>query len=284
MGKRIFLNRVLNSLGAAALPGTQWIIVDDSRAGDGAAEEIAKKASKFPNLRPILVASAQRHRARAMNAGLAAADGEFVHILDDDDTVAAEFYSQMIAALEKSPETAAVAARSSMVEETIDAAAGAAAELRRTAHFPEIKSISISMMLVQQVTPTCSLLFRSRPMRETGPFCEDFEVCEDYEFLLRFILRNDIQLLDKHLCAFHVRAGTGKGEYSNSESSWNHAEADGKLRNALLRRSLNNPADQLGYLMLLGDLARGAVKVDRATELLRKSPLWRSVYRLLRKH
>lgn len=284
MGQRLFLTRVLTSLAAAAPPDTQWVVVNDSGQSDDVVAEIIEQASNIPHLRPLLVHSAQRHRAKAMNAGLAAAEGDFIHILDDDDTVEAEFYAATITALNSRPETSAIAVRSCMVEETISADSVVARELRRTAHFPELKSIAISMMLVQQMTPMCSLLFRSRAIKETGPFCEDFEVCEDYEFILRFLLRHDIGLIDRLLCAFHTRIVFTDEAHANSESSWNHAEVDARFRNALLRRSLSDPSDRLGFLMLLGDLARGAVKLERATVLLRRYRLWNGFYRVFRKH
>lgn len=282
MGEPLFLSRVFGSLCAAAPQDTQWIVVDDSGNADPIIGGIMDKASQTPNLRPLLVRSAQRHRAKAMNAGLAAATGGYIHILDDDDTIDAEFYTAAAAALEDQPRAAAAAVRAQMVEETIDRHKTALTERRRTAHFPEIQAIAISTMLVQQVTPPCSILFRSKEMHDTGLFSEEFEVCEDYEFLLRFLLRNDIILVDRVLCAFHTRPGLTSGAHANSESSWNHAEADAKFRNALLRRSLSDPSDRLGHMMLMGDLARGAAKIDRATLLLRRSRLWRSLYRLFR--
>ena len=282
MGEPLFLTRAFESLCAAAPQGTQWIVVDDTGNADAFIGGIVDKASQKPNIRPLLVRSAQRHRAKAMNAGLAAATGDYIHILDDDDTIDAGFYTAAVAALEARPHAAAAAVRAHMVEETIDPQGTTVTERRRTAHFPEIQAIAISTMLAQQLTPPCSIIFRSRQMRDTGPFSEEFEVCEDYEFLLRFLLRYDIMLVDRVLCAFHTRPGLTSGAHANSESSWNHAEADTRFRNALLRRSLSDPTDKLGHMMLLGDLTRGAAKLDRATLLLRRSKLWRNLYRLFR--
>ena len=41
-----------------------------------------------------LVVSGTRHRAKAANAGLAAATGALIHFLDDDDTVAPSLLSE----------------------------------------------------------------------------------------------------------------------------------------------------------------------------------------------
>jgi hypothetical protein len=138
-------------------------------------------------------------------------------------------------------------------------------------------------MLVQQVTPPCSLLFRREAMRGIGLFAEDLPVCEDHEFLLRFLLRHDIGLIDKRLAFFHTRSPDSGERYLNSDSSRRHVAVDTAFRNAMLRRSLGNPADRLGLLLLLGDLARGATKIDRATVLLRDNAMISRLYRWLRR-
>lgn len=282
MGNRVFLERVLASLGRAALANTQWVLVDDAGDSDAALTQVLSAARDYPGLRPVRVRSGARHRAKALNAGLAVVGGRFVHVLDDDDTVDADFYAAVAEEFERAPGTAAVAVRATMVEETIDAG-GTIREIRRTPHFPEIQAIPISTMLNQQVVPLCSVVFRAEAMRDVGPFAPDLPVCEDHEFLLRFLLRYDIALLDRLLMAFHVRPEGGDPRFANSDSSRRHAAVDAAFRNALLRRSLADPSDPLGMLLLWGDLTRGAAKFDRATRLLGKNRIWSAFYRLVRR-
>ena len=282
LGKAPFLKRVLASLAAAAPEGTEWLIVDDGAENEQVLAEIVEQAKAFSNLAPVLVHSGSRHRAKAMNAGLAAATGGLIHILDDDDTISPGFYSECSKVLEDHPECNAVAVRCEMVEEIIELPSAALREVRRTPHFPEIEAISIATMLVQQVTPTCSLLFRAGAMHGIGLFNVQLPVCEDYEFLLRFLLEHDITLIDKRLATFHTRSAGSAEAFRNSEASVKHAQVDATFRNALLRRSVRDPEDKLGMLLLMGDLARGATKIDRATVFLRKNRLWSWIYSLVR--
>ena len=281
IGTEIFLRRALGSLSAAAPSGTEWIVVDDGAPEPGLIDAIIANAKADGHLRPILVQRRSRHRAKAMNAGLEAATGDAIHILDDDDTIHPAFYDEALTALGRSPHHHAVAVRCEKVEERIGND-HVIREIRRTPHFPEISALGIATMLVQQVTPPCSLLFRREAMRGVGPFAEHLAVCEDYEFLLRFLLRHDIVLIDKQLASFHTRTPDSCDRYGNSDSSRRHADVDAAFRNYMLRRSLQNRDDPLGLLLLIGDLARGATKIDRATSLLRGNATASRFYRWLR--
>lgn len=268
MGERLFLRRALACVTAAAPVGAEWIIVDDSGDADAAVSDIAEAAAKA-GLSMKAVKSGQRHRSKALNAGVAAARGTYLHIFDDDDTIRPGFYRTMMARLEAKPAFGAVAARSEAVAEATDAN-GHLKETRRRPQFPELQAVTLAMMAVQQWTPPVSLLFRRSAMEATGHFDESLPVCEDYDFLLRFLLIHDIALIDEVLCAVHARAPDSGGSMRNSEATLNHPEVDGAFRNAMLRRSLKDPTDQIGLLLLQGELARGSLKIERAATMLRR--------------
>lgn len=265
MGHSPFLSRVCNSLLAAQHGKMQWVLVDD--AGDATAPiaTVAQKA-RAAGITVTEVRSATRHRGKALAAGIAATTGEFVHILDDDDTVEETFYVEMKGNLSARPSIGALASRCWRVDE--DATANDFKEIRRRKHYPEIRAISLAGMAVQQTTPTCSLLFRRHAMMATGSIRSDLEVCEDYEFLLRFLLLYDIGLLDRPLSSFHVRQLTA-GITGNSAASTVHAESDAFFRNAMLRESLNDPSKPLGFLLAFGEMTRGASKFDRLAGWIR---------------
>jgi glycosyltransferase involved in cell wall biosynthesis len=271
MGRPAFLRRVGAALGAAAPAGLEWIVVDDSGEPGTGRDEASAAAARW-NLNLVLVASGQRHRARALNSGLAAATGDFLHILDDDDTIMRGFYDAALARLAEQPRFGAVACRAERVDEKVSAG-GDLQELRRRPHYPELRAVSLMSMAVQQVTPPCSLLFRREAMDATGAFDPGLEVCEDHEYLLRFMLRHDIGLIDRTLCAFHVRSKDAPEGWRNSRATLAHAEADALFRNAMLRRSLDDPADRIGLLLAAGELLRGVDKLDRGLTLISRLPL-----------
>ena len=82
---------------------------------------------------------------------------------------------------------------------------GSFAELRRIPHYPETRAVSLAELAVVQMFPPVAFVARRECVNAVGGFSERFEVCEDYDFYLRFLTRFDIGVLPEVLCAFHQR-------------------------------------------------------------------------------
>lgn len=242
--------------------GAEWIIINDSvePAEKTRLEEQIADFSRRAAFDIRLINRQSGHRTAALNSGFDAATGEYLHILDDDDTVRPTIYEAAIRFLEVPDNRSwgAVAVRCERVDEIL--ADGIYREKRRLSHYPELEAISLAAMAATMMTPTCSLVFRRDLVRDMR-FDEAFVVGEDHDFLLRFLLKHDIALLDQVLCAYHQRV-EGRGGDANSTISRNHRVEATRFRNALLRRDIAEGRIGLGWLVTLADMNRGSQRLN----------------------
>ncbi len=265
------------------MENSEWIVVDDAPGGSPGLSSFLDSAQAKWKAPIKLVASAAKHRAKAANAGLAAASGTLVHFLDDDDTVAPDFYLKTIAFLDAQPRFGAVATLAEQVTERA-MPDGSFRELSRTPHYPETRVISLAEFAVVQTFPPVAFVARRQAVEGVGGFDTSFEVCEDYELFLRFLTQYDIGFLPEALCAFHQRAvdGATPESWVNSPASHQH-ELESKLfRNALLRRDLAQGQVGMGWLLALGDMTRANWRANLVLDALKRRAIPRFLLRWLR--
>lgn len=284
-GRPIFLARCYDHLKQAAVPDTEWIVVDDLGEGTDAIQDVLDRAAADGVVTPRLIISAARSRPMAGNAGLSEARGAYLHLYDDDDTIAPAFYRRLAAALDSDRRLGAAASRARHVWERIGDDRGTVVSSRSTPHYPELRAVTIAGMAVTQMTPPVSLLFRLDAIRTVGQFDPAFAVCEDHEFLLRFLLHFDIALVDEELASFHERVVDPQlpKPLWNSAVTQNFEAETAYFRNAMLRRDFNEGRIGLGWLLAIAELTRGATKLDRILTQLRRFSSLRVVYERLRR-
>jgi GT2 family glycosyltransferase len=262
----------------------EWIVVDDEPMQDPQVAGFIESISSTSTIPIRLVKSGAHHRAKAANVGLAAATGTLVHFLDDDDTVAPSFYRKTTEFLEKNSRFGAVVVLANRVIER-RMPDGSFAERKRFPHYPETRVVSLAELAVVQTFPPVAFVGRRECVDAVGGFTDTFEVCEDYDFYLRFLTRFDIGVLPEVLCAFHQREGQ-KGtpeSWLNSAASRNHRIEDKLFRNALLRRDLEQGRVGIGWLLALGEMARGSWRINLVLDTLQRHTLSRSVLNWLRR-
>jgi hypothetical protein len=228
-----------------------------------------------------LVVSGSQHRAKAANAGLEAAHGTFVHFLDDDDSIEPAFYKKTLAFLAAQPRFGAVATLADRVVERI-LPDGSLLEVSRTPHYPETRAISLATFAAGQTFAPVAFVARRHCIEAVGPFDVSLEVCEDYEFYLRFLARFDIGILPEALCSFHQRENTNLEAWGNSPASSQHRVEDALFRNALLRRDLEQGRIGLGWLLAFGELSRADRQVSMLFDSLRRRSFFRFLLECLR--
>ncbi|MEP9370657.1 glycosyltransferase [Mesorhizobium sp. KR1-2] len=263
LGHLPFLNRVRTCLEAStSSPAIDWIIVDDEVGGSPALDEFVSGAASTGRIKARLVKSLRRHRAKAANAGLTAAHGDFIHFLDDDDQICSDFYRHTIAALTQNERVGAAAVKCEAVMERPSLDGGSFIEISRTPHYPEVTHITLASLAATQTIPLISVLFRSDAVRKAGLFDVTFETCEDYEFLLRFLAVEDIMLLKETLASFHRRE-TPSDRDGNSAVTCDFATEISHFRNVMLRRDLNEGKLGLGWLLAMAELSGGSLKTEK---------------------
>jgi GT2 family glycosyltransferase len=277
------LGRCLKSLRGAAIEGLEWIVVDDEPGGSPGVAQLVESAKASWQAPMRLVLAGNRHRAKAANAGLASASGELIHFLDDDDTIAPAFYTKTVAFLNEQPRFGAVATLAERVTERA-MPDGSVREVARAPHYPETRAVSLAEFAVVQTIPPVAFVARREAVDATGGFDASFEVCEDYDFFLRFLAHSDIGILPEFLCAFHQREldEATPRSWSNSPASHSHSLEEKLFRNALLRRDLAQGRVGTGWLLALGDMTRAAWRINLVLDALQRRSLPRFLLRRLR--
>jgi hypothetical protein len=247
----------------------EWIVVDDMPGGSPELVDFIASTRATWSAPVQLVVAGLGHRAKAANVGLAVATGAHVHFLDDDDTVRPTFYLKTLAFLAEHARFGAVATLSESVLERASAG-GSFQELARRPHYPETRVISLAEFAVVQTIAPVSFVARRECIGATGGFNEQFEVCEDYDFYLRFLTRFDIGILPEILCASYQREEGIPESWLNSSASRQHRLEDKLFRNALLRQDLEQGTIGIGWLLALGDMTRAAWRINLVLDALQR--------------
>jgi glycosyltransferase involved in cell wall biosynthesis len=278
------LKRCFESLQKASLEDLEWIVVDDQPGGNPHVARFIESARSTSRVPIRLVVSGSRHRAKAANAGLAVASGDLLHFLDDDDTVAPAFYQSTSNFLAENPRFGAVVTLADRVLEC-RLSDGSFAELDRSPHYPETRSVSLAEFAVVQMFAPVAFVGRQECVNVIGGFNERFEVCEDYDFFLRFLTRFDIGVLPEVLCTIHQRGESNNAPQSwlNSSASRQHRIEDKLFRNALLRQDLEQEKIGIGWLLAFGDMTRASWRVNLVLDALQRRSWPRTLLRWLRR-
>jgi hypothetical protein len=278
-----FLSRVCDGLRAARPSDAEWIICDDAPRGTPGIGDFIEQAAHRLAMPVRLVESHSGSRPKAANRGLEAARGAFVHLHDDDDTIAPAFYARTTEFLKTESAYGGVAVLSERVDERWDGCR--AVPHRRRPHYHEIAALTLASMATVQTIPPIALLVRRSTVETVGPFNVNLAVCEDHEFLLRLLMVADIGMIRECLAAFHQRVGgkDGDADALNSAASTEHATQDARFRNAMLRNDLAEGRVGLGFLLALGEMNQGAWRVNLLLSKLRQYTSFRFAERILRR-
>lgn len=249
----LLLERAARSVLAAGIPGMEWIVVDDGPAVSADTQRIVAMVAAAGTMPALAVCSGRAGRTPAANLGLKTATGQFVHIHDDDDTVAPGFYRAIIEFLDSRPRYKGARAMCWRIYETLSETGIRETGRRRV--YPERRVVSLLAAAEVFAYPPIGTVLDRRIMLDIGGFDERFDVAEDYDLLLRFLLKADIGTIDQTLAHVHTRQAAS-GSYANSPIARNFAIEDALYRDHKLRDDINAGTNGLGWLLVMGALSR----------------------------
>ncbi|RJG42713.1 glycosyltransferase family 2 protein [Motilimonas pumila] len=246
----LLLQRVFECLLQQSFSCFEWVVVNDGGISAPVTEICHAAIAKGLTVTCITHETSKGMEA-ASNVGVKAAMGEFIVILDDDDTWRPTFLEKMVSVLNANPFSVGVVSQSNkIVEEVSETQVTTLSDLPLN---PDLKSISLADLTVQNQFQTNAFLYRKHFYEEVGGYNEDMPVLGDWDFNLRMVLLGEIVVLPAPLANYHHRASqvNSSSSYDNSQINLHHYW-DAKYRNDAIRKDIKNNCVGLGFLLAQG--------------------------------
>ncbi|HSP14452.1 MAG TPA: PIG-L family deacetylase [Thermoanaerobaculia bacterium] len=181
--------------------------VDSIRANEYPAElVIVNDGGAHPDIDArIIDHEKSRGRSEAMNSGVRAASTEYIGFLDDDDRYEREHLSTLAAAAQNVPKSAA----------WYSDAVSAFYSLADTGNYEPKSRLRLfgrdfdrEMLLVDNYIPLPTVLTRRQAFLDAGGFDPEFDLFEDWDFLIRLSSRGDFTHVARITCEIrHIEGG-----------------------------------------------------------------------------
>ncbi len=197
-------------------------------------------------------------RGVPLNHGIANSHGEFITVLDDDDTWAPEFLESMLGTLEKTalPGVGGIVCQTRIVEETpVEEGLQLQKDYVLNA---DLFNVTLARLAVVNAFCIHAFVYRRSAFEAVGGYATDLPVLEDWEFNLRFVAKWEVAVIPRVMTHYHLRPAVGSGQEANSQ----HAEFDrhkfyeAKIINDALRRDMESGQSGLGILLANAAQAR----------------------------
>jgi GT2 family glycosyltransferase len=220
------LAEALASLRAQSLHDFETVLVN---AGGPIPEPVLAPAPGR-GLRVVVPAPPGR-RSQSLNAGLAAARGLFVAYLDDDDLYRPTHLERLAAALESDPECGAAFSSVDQIRQHRGPdGLYRDGEILCTYGRP----FDPNRILFRNDVPLIALLHRSDLVEKTGPFDEELDLYEDWDFLIRLSAVTRFRFVPETTAVYRLR---DDGTNATTAAVWHGPESDAARRTILSKHA-----------------------------------------------
>ena len=264
------LRRAAASVLGQTWSAIEWVVVNDG--GDTACvdEIVDPLRDRFSAIRVC-------HRpesggvAVAANTGLSASSGKYLCLHDDDDSWEPRFLETCVGFLED-PErpgmTRAVTTRVTHVFETLETDRIVEHGRRLSRRHADESAVTLFQMAAGNFIPPISFVYERAIHDQVGPYRDDLNVLEDWDFYLRLLSEYDVGVIEEPLANYHLRT-SARGAYANTWTPTDdrHAATRARLLNEWLRSDLRNGRIGLGTLVAL---ARSVESIARPARRARQ--------------
>lgn len=259
----ITLERARASVVAQRFADFVWVVVNDG--GDPGPVDAVVASARSAGIRVEVVHRTGGHGvAAAANAGLAAADSEFVVLHDDDDAWDPRFLEASVAAL-CTVQGVRCDASMTWTRFRYERITADGIELISELDAPEAPSgVPLIEVAAGALYPIpISVVYRRRVHDAVGPYRVDLPVFEDWEFYLRLLRQGDFVVVPERLAYYSIRPDAS-GAYGNSIGSRvARGVTQARLRNEWLRADLAEGRAGFGSLVTLAPAVVAANRVAK---------------------
>jgi glycosyltransferase involved in cell wall biosynthesis len=179
------LRRALDSIVAQSYPACEVIVIDDAST-----DETAELLSDYEGVQNVKLTT-NRGVSVARNVGIGLARGEWIALLDSDDSWAPEKLAMQVAAAEREPQIRIFHTDEIWIRN------GTRVNPMKKHGKPDGWVYEASLALCC-VSPSSVLMHRS-VFERCGVFDESLPACEDYDLWLRLFNRYPVRLIDEPL-------------------------------------------------------------------------------------
>lgn len=246
-----FLRRALQSVYSQTYQDYLHVIYNDGGDIEKVNEIIASlPEEKRSRIRVKHSSGSGGKRDTILNDAVAVGDSKYIAVHDDDDTWHPNFLTLTLDFLEENNLEGVVARTDKIVEELLPNGEIKQKKIQRW--MPDVSNIGLYRQCVDNQTATIAFVYSRKAYKEIGGYDDQFSVCGDWEFGIRFLLRYDVGFVDPgYSLAFYHQRARKTGREGNTSIS-NTSEFDyytNLLLNKYLRAELSEGRLGVGYIM-----------------------------------
>lgn len=247
----ILLERAIQSVHSQTMGDFIHVIFND--AGDKkVVDDLVEKYADIIQGRVKVVHNPQsRGLSAALNGAIEATNSEYIAVHDDDDSWHKDFLKLTTELLDEKKADGVITVVD-IVEEKIEG--DKVVKIKQGRGLEPVRGVVslYEQCLANYATPI-TFVYRRASAEKTGFYSEDFEVAEDWDFTLRFLMEYDIHSLitDEALAYYHHRSSS-TGSQLNSIFIDGGAKFDyhiNKIANYHLRKEIKSGSLGLGYII-----------------------------------
>lgn len=242
----LFLERAKRSIMDAKIDNMEWIVIEDDDEISEHTLNLTKDFTLSTNIPHSVILGSNKGRTFAANLGFEHAKGTYIHIHDDDDTISENFYEATLNYLNNNKRFKGVGTPCSRIDEKL--ISNTIQFIKKRKHYPERTQLGLFDIAAVFSCPPISLVLSRDVISDIDGCNTKYNVCEDFDLILRFLLKADIGYCSSSSSNFHVRL-SDKGSSCNSEITRNFEVEDMVFRNQLLREDIANNRIGLGWLL-----------------------------------